>query len=69
MVSQTQTLFSEHQTLFRSVKTKHLQVDSSHYLQQLSSEHKGETVLDTQVEADGENGENEIVPSTSSSSN
>ena len=69
MVSQTQTFFSEHQALFRSVKTKQLQVDSSHYLQQLSSDHKGEAVLDTQLEADGENGENEVVPSTSSSSN
>ena len=69
MVFQTQTLFSEHQALFRSVKTKQLQVDSSHYLQQLSSDYKGETVLDTQLEADGENGENEVVPSTSSSSN
>ena len=69
MVSQTHTFFSEHQALFRSVKTKQLQVDSSHYLQQLSSDYKGETVLDTQLEADGENGENEVVPSTSSSSN
>ena len=44
------------------------QGDSSFYLPHLRSDQEGETPLDTQLEGEGESGENEVVPRMSLSS-
>ena len=69
MAFQTQTLSSEQlQALFKSITAQQSQGDSSSYLPHLCSDQEVETALDTQLEAEGEAGEEEVVPRTSSSS-
>ena len=69
MAFQTQTLSSEQlQALFESITAQQSQGDSSFYLPHLRSDQEGETPLDTQLEAEGEAGEDEVVPRISSSS-
>ena len=69
MAFQTQTLSLEQfQALFESITAQQSQGDSSSYLPHLCSDQEGETALDTQLEAEGEAGEEEVVPRTSSSS-
>ena len=69
MAFQTQTLSSEQlQALLESITAQQSQGDSSFYLPQLRSDQEGETPLDTQLEAEGEAGEEEVVPRISSSS-
>ena len=66
---QTQTLSSEQlQDLFESITTQQSQSDSSFYLPQLRSDQEEETPLDTQLEAEGEASEEEVMPRISSSS-
>ena len=68
MAFQTQTLSSEQlQALFESITAQHSQGDSSSYLPHLCLDQEGETP-DTQLEAEGEAGEDEVVPRISSSS-
>ena len=68
MAFQTQTLSSEQlQALFESITAQQSQGDSSFYLPHLRSDQEGETPLDTQLEAEGEAGEDEVVPRISSS--
>ena len=69
MAFQTQTLSSEQlQALFKSITAQQSQGDSSSYLPHLCSDQEGEIPLDTQLEAEGEAGEDEVVPRISSSS-
>ena len=69
MAFQTQTLSSEQlQPLFQSITAQQLQGDSLSYLPHLRSDQEGETPPDTQLEAEGEAGEDEVVPRISSSS-
>ena len=69
MAFQTQTLSSEQlQALFESITAQQSQGDCSFYLPHLRSDQKRETPLDTQLEAEGEAGEDEVVPRMSSSS-
>ena len=66
---QIQALSSEQlQALFESITAQQSQGDSSFYLPHLRSDQEGETPLDTQLEAEGEAGEDEVVPRISSSS-
>ena len=69
MAFQTQTLSSEQlQALFKSITAQQSQGDSSSYLPHLYSDQEGEIPLDTQLEAEGEAGEDEVVPRILSSS-
>ena len=69
MAFQIQALSSEQlQALFESITAQQSQGDSSSYLPHLCSDQEGETPLDTQLEAEGEAGEDEVVPRISSSS-
>ena len=69
MAFQTQTLSLEQfQALFESITAQQSQGDSSSYLPHLCSDQEGETPLDTQLEAEGEAGEDEVVLRISSSS-
>ena len=69
MAFQTQTLSLEQfQALFESITAQQSQGDSSSYLPHLCSDQEGEIPLDTQLEAEGEAGEDEVVPRISSSS-
>ena len=69
MAFQTQTLSSEQlQALFKSITAQQSQGDSSSYLPHLRSDQEGEIPLDTQLEAEGEAGEDEVVSRISSSS-
>ena len=69
MAFQTQTLSSEQlQALLESIIAQQSQSDSSSYLPHLCSDQEGKP-LDTQLEADCEAGEDEVVTSISSSSN
>ena len=66
---QIQALSSEQlQALFESITAQQSQGDSSFYLPQLLSDQEGETPLDTQLDAEGEAGEEEVLPRISSSS-
>ena len=68
MAFQTQTLSLEQfQALFESITAQQSQGDSSSYLPHLCSDQEGEIPLDTQLEAEGEAGEDEVVPRISSS--
>ena len=69
MAFQTQTLSLEQfQALFESITAQQSQGDSSSYLPHLCSDQEGEIPLDTQLEAEGEAGEDEVVLRISSSS-
>ena len=69
MAFQTQTLSSEQlQALFESITAQQSQSDSLFYLPQLRSDQEEETPLDTQLEAEGEASEEEVMPRISSSS-
>ena len=69
MAFQTQTLSSEQlQALFESITAQQSQGDSSFYLPQLLSDQEGEAPLDTQLDAEGEAGEEEVLPRILSSS-
>ena len=69
MAFQTQTLSSDQlQALFESITAQQSQGGSLFYLPHLSPDQEGETPLDTQLEAEGEAGEGEVVPRISSSS-
>ena len=69
MAFQTQALSSEQlQALFESITAQQSQGDSSSYLPHLCSDQEGEIPLDTQLEAEGEAGEDEVVLRISSSS-
>ena len=54
--------------MFESITAQQSQGDSSSYLPHLCSDQEGEIPLDTQLEAEGEAGEDEVVPRISSSS-
>ena len=54
--------------MFQSITAQQLQGDSLSYFPHLRSDQEGETPLDTQLEAEGEAGEDEVVPRISSSS-
>ena len=54
--------------MFESITAQQSQVDSSFYLLHLRSDQERETPLDTTLEADGEAGEDEVIPRMSSSS-
>ena len=70
MAFQIQTLYSEQlQALFESTSAQQSQGYGSYYLPNLRSDQEGETPLDTQLDADGGAGEDEVVPRLSSSSN
>ena len=69
MAFQTQTLsFEQLQVLFESIIAQQSQGESSSYLPHLRSDQEGKP-LDTQLEADCEAGEDEVVTSISSLSN
>ena len=68
MAFQTQTLSSDQlQALPESITAQQSQGGSSSYLLHLRSDKEGETPFDTQLEAEGEAGEDEVVPRISSS--
>ena len=54
--------------MFESITAQQSQGDSSSYLPHLRSDQERETPLDTQLEAEGEAGEDEVVPRILSSS-